>query len=42
MEHHKDLFDAKFWKEMQAVHREGQMVDFFPYRRDKVQIGMSL
>lgn len=42
MEHHKDLFDAKFWKDMQKVHKENQMVDFFPYKRDKVRIGFSI
>lgn len=41
LEHHADLFEAKFWKEMQTVHKEGQMVDFFPYKRNKVKLGYS-
>jgi isocitrate dehydrogenase kinase/phosphatase len=42
MEHHADLFDVKFWKEMQQLHREGQMADFFPYKRNKVALGFSI
>ena len=42
MKYHKDLFDVKFWKEMQRLHAEGQMADFFPYKRNKVQLGSSL
>lgn len=42
MKHHKDLFDVKFWKDMQRLHAEGQMADFFPYKRNKVRIGFSI
>jgi isocitrate dehydrogenase kinase/phosphatase len=42
MEHHSDLFEAKFWKEMQALHQSGLMADFFPYKRNKVKLGFSL
>lgn len=42
MEYHKDLFDAKFWKGMQKVHAQGQMADFFPYKRRKVNLGFSI
>lgn len=42
MKHHADLFTAKFWKDMQALHASGQVADFFPYRRNKVQLGFSI
>lgn len=42
MEHHADLFDVKFWKDMQELHRNGQMADFFPYKRGKVKLGYSI
>lgn len=42
MEHHSDLFTAKFWRDMQAIHKEGQVADFFPYQRGKVKLGFSL
>lgn len=42
MEHHADLFDVKFWKEMQQMHAEGQMADFFPYKRGQVKLGYSI
>lgn len=42
IEHHEDLFDVKFWKEMQELHKAGQMADFFPYKRGKVKLGFSL
>ncbi len=42
MQHHSDLFDVKFWKEMQQLHREGRMADFFPYKRNKVALGFSM
>lgn len=42
MEHHADLFDVKFWKDMQEVHEKGQVADFFPYRRGKVKLGFSI
>ena len=29
---HGDLFDAEFWKRMQALHRAGEIVDIFPYQ----------
>ncbi|MGB0918749.1 MAG: hypothetical protein ACPGU4_14235 [Flavobacteriales bacterium] len=42
MKHHADLFEAKFWKEMQALHTSGKMADFFPYKRSKVKLGFSV
>ncbi len=42
MEHHADLFTAKFWREMQELHKQGQVADFFPYKRSKVNLGFSL
>ncbi len=42
MKHHADLIDVKFWKDMQAVHKEGQVADFFPYKRTKVKLGFSV
>ncbi|MBI1289047.1 MAG: bifunctional isocitrate dehydrogenase kinase/phosphatase [Flavobacteriales bacterium] len=42
MKYHADLFDPKFWKEMQALHEEGKLPDFFPYKRGKVKLGFSI
>jgi len=42
MEHHSDLFDTDFWKEMQQVHQDGRLADFFPYKRGKVALGFSI
>lgn len=42
MEHHADLFTAKFWKRMQELHKQGQVADFFPYKRGKVKLGFSI
>jgi isocitrate dehydrogenase kinase/phosphatase len=42
MEHHADLFDVKFWKQMQKIHEDGQVADFFPYKRGKVKLGYSI
>jgi isocitrate dehydrogenase kinase/phosphatase len=42
MEHHADLFTAKFWKGMQELHKQGQVADFFPYKRRKVKLGFSI
>jgi len=42
MEHHADLFTAKFWREMQELQKLGQMADFFPYKRGKVNMGFSI
>ena len=35
MEHHSDLFTAKFWRDMQELQKQGQMADFFPYKRGR-------
>ncbi len=32
---HGDIFDVKFWKEMQKRINNGEIVDIFPYRRRK-------
>lgn len=42
MQHHAELFTAKFWKDMQTLHKEGQMADFFPYKRGQVKLGYSI
>ena len=42
MKHHSDLFEAQFWKEMQALHESGKMADFYPYKRNKVKLGFSV
>lgn len=42
MKSHSDLFDSTFWKQMQALHQNGQMADFFPYKRGKVKLGFSI
>jgi len=42
MKHHADLIDVKFWKKMQAVHKKGQVAEFFPYKRTKVKLGFSI
>ena len=33
VEAHGDLLTAAFWREMQARHRAGEIVDIFPYRQ---------
>ena len=42
MQHHSDLFDTAFWKEMQQVQRDGRLADFYPYKRSKVALGFSI
>lgn len=42
MQYHSDLFDVKFWKNMQEIHRNGQVADFFPYKRGQVKLGYSI
>jgi isocitrate dehydrogenase kinase/phosphatase len=42
MKNHSDLIDVKFWKDMQRVHKKGQVADFFPYKRTKVKLGFSV
>jgi len=42
MKYHADLFDVTFWKNMQAMHGEGKLPDFFPYKRGNVKLGYSL
>ncbi len=32
---HGDIFDAKFWREMQQRLKNGEVLDVFPYRRRK-------
>lgn len=31
---HGDLFDVEFWREMQAMHDAGEVVDLYPYREE--------
>lgn len=35
MEVHGDLFTVEFWQDMQARHRAGEVIDVFPYRRER-------
>jgi isocitrate dehydrogenase kinase/phosphatase len=42
MQHHSDLFDTAFWKEMQQVQLDGRLADFYPYKRNKVALGFSI
>ncbi|MER2297940.1 MAG: isocitrate dehydrogenase kinase/phosphatase-domain containing protein, partial [Pseudomonas sp.] len=30
---HGELYDADYWKSLQAAIREGKVIDVFPYRR---------
>jgi isocitrate dehydrogenase kinase/phosphatase len=32
---HGDLFDVKFWKEMQKRHQAGEVIDIFPYKQNR-------
>ncbi len=32
---HEDLFYVKFWKEMQRKNQLGEVVDFYPYKRER-------
>ncbi len=31
--HHNDLFSVKFWRETQKKNKEGEVIDFYPYKR---------
>lgn len=42
LQYHSDLFDVKFWKEMQAFHSKGGLIDLYPYRRGIVSPGYSI
>jgi isocitrate dehydrogenase kinase/phosphatase len=33
---HEDLFYVKFWKEMQRKNQLGEVVDFYPYKRERI------
>ena len=33
--YHDDIFDVKFWKEMQGIQERGEIIDVFPYRNVK-------
>jgi isocitrate dehydrogenase kinase/phosphatase len=35
VEHHADLFDADFWRGLQARHAAGEILDVFPYSADR-------
>ena len=35
MERHGDLFEPGFWRDMQERRAGGEVVDFYPYRRDR-------
>lgn len=35
LEHHGDLFEPDFWREMQERHRAGELAEFFPYPRER-------
>jgi len=32
MQHHADVLDYKFWKELQEKHKDGALIEFLPYR----------
>ena len=32
---HDDIFDVKFWKEMQGIQERGEIIDVFPYRENR-------
>ncbi len=32
MQHHADVLDYKFWKELQAKHEDGALIEFLPYK----------
>jgi len=32
MQYHADVLDYKFWKELQAKHEDGALIEFLPYR----------
>lgn len=42
LKHHEDLFDVRFWKDMQALHSQGGMADLYPYRRGVFTRGFSI
>jgi isocitrate dehydrogenase kinase/phosphatase len=42
LNHHEDLFDVRFWKEMQSLHSHGGMADLYPYRRGIFTRGFSI
>jgi isocitrate dehydrogenase kinase/phosphatase len=33
--HHGELFTAQFWRDMQERHRAGEVLDFYPYPRNR-------
>jgi len=33
--HHGELFTAQFWRDMQQRHRAGEVLDFYPYPRNR-------
>lgn len=39
---HGDLFDAEYWQGLQARIREGQMMEFFPYKTGVTAPGWSI
>ena len=42
LEHHADLFEPAFWREMQERLRAGEMADFYPYPRERrIQAGSA-
>jgi isocitrate dehydrogenase kinase/phosphatase len=32
---HRDLLTADYWRKMQARHRAGEVIDIFPYRKNR-------
>jgi isocitrate dehydrogenase kinase/phosphatase len=38
---HGDLFTADFWREMQARHRAGEIVDIYPYKANRRLVTMT-
>jgi isocitrate dehydrogenase kinase/phosphatase len=43
LRHHADLFELQFWQEVQAQLHAGELIDIFPYSRDRrLRDGTSL
>jgi isocitrate dehydrogenase kinase/phosphatase len=38
-QHHRRLFTAAWWQEMQRRNLQGEVIDFFPYAAEKRFVG---
>ena len=41
MQHHADVLDYRFWKELQAKHEDGALIEFLPYKNSLKLQGSS-